>query len=58
MNFLTSKKGLSFQITFKLHKNHDLKHFAPTHTSLRKLYLQPPDPNTVGKLKLSAFCIY
>ncbi len=34
LNFLISKKGLSFQSTLKLHKNHDLNHFAPTHTSL------------------------
>jgi hypothetical protein len=32
MNFLISKKGLSFQSTFKLHKNHDLKtHFVAMH---------------------------
>jgi hypothetical protein len=27
MNILISKKGLSFQKTLKLHKNHDLNHF-------------------------------
>jgi hypothetical protein len=37
MNFLISKKGLSFQSTLKLHKNHNLNHFAPMHTSLRRL---------------------
>jgi hypothetical protein len=59
MNFLLSKKGLSFQSTLKLHKNHDLNHFAPTHTLLRRLCLQPPNNNTtVGKLRLSAFCMY
>ncbi len=57
MNFLISKKRLSFQSTLKLHKNHDLNHFAPTHTSLRRLCPGPPDPNTVGKLRLSAFCM-
>ncbi len=39
MNFLISKKGLSFQSTLKLHKNHNLNHFAPTRTSLRRLCL-------------------
>jgi hypothetical protein len=57
MHFLISKKGLSFQSTLKLHKNQDLNHFAPTHTSLRRLCPRPPDPNTVGKLRLSAFCM-
>jgi hypothetical protein len=55
MNFLISKKGLSFQSTLKLHKHHDLNHFAPTHTSLRRLCPQPLDPNTVGKLR---HCLY
>jgi hypothetical protein len=55
MNFLISKKGLSFQSTLKLHKNHNLNHFAPTHTSLRRLCPRPPDPNTIRKLRLSAF---
>jgi hypothetical protein len=45
-NFLISQ---SFQITLKLHKNHDLNQFAPTHILLRRLCPQPPDPNTVGK---------
>ena len=58
MNFLISKKGPSFQNTLKLHKNHDLNHFAPTHISLRRLSPRPPDPNTVGKLRLSSFCIF
>jgi hypothetical protein len=53
MNFLISKKGPSFQSTLKLHKNHNLNHFAPTHISLRRLCLQPPDPYTVEKLTLS-----
>ncbi len=57
MNFPISKKGLSFQCTLKLHKNHDLNHFAPTHTLLRRLCPQPPDPSTVGKLRVSAFCM-
>jgi hypothetical protein len=33
-NFLISK---FFQITLKLHNNHDLNHFAPMHISLRRL---------------------
>jgi hypothetical protein len=56
-NFLISKKGLSFQITLKLHKNPSLNHFAPLHISLKRLYPLPPDLNTVGKLRLSSFCI-
>ncbi len=54
-NFLILR---SFQITLKLHKNHNLNHFAPTHTLLRRLCPWLPDPNTVGKLRLSSFCIY
>ncbi len=57
MNFLISKKRLSFQSTLKLHKNYNLNHFVPTHTSLRRLCPWPPDPNTAGKLRLSAFCM-
>ncbi len=57
MNFLISKKRLSFQSTLKLHKNHNLNHFVPTHTLLRRLCPWPPDPNTVEKLRLSAFCM-
>jgi hypothetical protein len=37
----------------KLHKNHNLNHFAPTHILLRRLCPQPPDP--YEKLRLSAF---
>jgi hypothetical protein len=37
MNFLISKKGLSFQSTLKLHENQDLNHFAPMRTLLRRL---------------------
>jgi hypothetical protein len=37
MNFLISNKGLSFQSTLKLHKNHNLNHFVPVHTLLRRL---------------------
>ncbi len=47
-----------FQITSKLHKNHNLNHFAPTHILLRRLCPQPSDPNTIGKLRLSSFCIF
>ncbi len=57
MNFLISKKGLGFQSTLKLHKNYDPNYLAPTHTSLRRLCPQPPDPNTIQKLRLSAFCM-
>ncbi len=57
MNFLTSKKGLSFQSTLKLHKNHNLNHFAPMHNLLRRLCPRPPEPNKVGKLILSANCM-
>jgi hypothetical protein len=57
MNFLISKKGLSFQSTLKLHKNHNLNHFAPMHILLRRLCLQPPDPYTIEKLRFSAFSI-
>jgi hypothetical protein len=53
MNFLISKKGMSFQSTLKLHKNHNLNHFALMHSFLRRLCPQPPGPNnTVGKLSL------
>ncbi len=48
----------NFQITLKLHENHNHYHFAPTHISLRRLSPRPPDLNTVGKLRLSSFCIY
>ncbi len=59
MNFLISKKGLSFQITLKLHKKHDLNHFCVDAYFIKKrLCPWPPDPNTVGKLRLSSFCIY
>ncbi len=54
-NFLILR---SFQITLKLHKNHDLSHVTPATISLRRLCLRPPDPYTVGKLRLSSFCIY
>jgi hypothetical protein len=57
LNFLISKKGLSFQSTLKLHRNHDLNHFAPMHSSLRRLCPRPANPNTVRKLRLSAFCM-
>ncbi len=40
----------SFQITLKLHKNHNLNHFVPMHILLRRLCPLPPDPNTIGKL--------
>jgi hypothetical protein len=56
-NFLISKKGPSFQITLKPHKNHNLNHFAPMHILWRSLCPRPPDSNTVGKLRLSSFCI-
>jgi hypothetical protein len=29
-----------------------------TNILLRRLGLQPPDPNTIGKLRLPSFCIY
>jgi hypothetical protein len=44
MNFFISKKGLSFQSTLKLHKNHNLNHFVPTHILLKRLCPRPPDP--------------
>jgi hypothetical protein len=36
MNFFISKRELSYQSILKLHKNHDLNHFVPTHTLLKK----------------------
>jgi hypothetical protein len=55
MNFLISKKGLSFQSTLKLRKNYNINHFAPMYVLLRRLCLRPPDPYTGEKLGLSAF---
>jgi hypothetical protein len=57
MTFLISKNRLSFQSTLKVHKNHDLNHFAPTYILLRRLCLQPPDPCTIEKLRLSAYSV-
>jgi len=39
----------------KLRRNHDLNPFALTIISPWRLCLRPPDPITVGKLKVSAF---
>jgi hypothetical protein len=47
----------SLQITLKLRRNHDLNAFARMDISFTRLCPRPPDPNTHGKLRLSAFCM-
>ncbi len=55
--FVITKKGSSFQITLKLRRNHDLNAFARMDISFTRLCLWPSNPNTVWKLRLSAFCM-
>ncbi len=55
INFVPHRTLFSNHI--KLHKNHNLNHFVPMHILLRRLSPQPPDPNTIGKLRLSSFCM-
>ena len=55
--FVISKKGSSFQMTLKLRRNHDLNAFACMDILITRLCPQPSNPNTVWKLRLSAFCM-
>ena len=55
--FVNSKKGSSLQITLKLRRNHDLNDCARMDISLIRLCPRPSNPNTVWKLRLSAFCM-
>ena len=55
--FVILKKGSSFQITLKLRRNHNINAFALMDISFTRLCPQPSNPNTVWKLRLSAFCI-
>jgi len=55
--FVISKKGSSFQITLKLRKNHDLNDCARMDISFIRLCPRPSNPDTVWKLRLSAFCM-
>jgi len=55
--FVISKKGSSFQITWKLLRNHNLSNFALMDISFTRLCPRPFNPNTVWKLRLWAFCM-
>jgi len=55
--FVNSKKGSSLQITLKLRRNHDLNDCVWMDILLIRLCPRPSNPNTVWKLRLSAFCM-
>jgi hypothetical protein len=55
--FVISKKVSSLQITLKLHRNHNLNNCAPMDFLFIRLCPRPSNPNTVWKLRLSAFCV-
>ena len=55
--FVISKKGSSFQITLKLRRNHNLNNCVWMDISFTQLCPRPSNPNTVSKLRLSAFCM-
>ena len=57
LQFVISKKVSSLLITLKLRRNHDLNDCAPMDISLKRLCPRPSNPNTVWKLRLSAFCM-
>jgi hypothetical protein len=51
------EKGLEFSNHLKLRRNHNLNAFARMDISFTRLCPQPSNPNTVWKLRLSAFCM-
>ena len=53
--FVVVGGGSNFQLHLKIEANHNLNHFARMHFYYGRLCPRPPDPYTVGKLRLSAF---
>jgi hypothetical protein len=57
MQFVISKKVSRFQITLKLLRNHKLNNCTQMDILLIRLCPRPSNPNTIWKLRLSAFTL-